>query len=72
MVVVGEPAAGETIFINFISIYVVLVFFFWGGGIWPSGKAAIFDVVSVGSNPSIPIFWNSFFLLLKCLFIGNL
>ena len=53
MVVVGEPAAGETIFFFF---YVFLFFFFirvWDG-VWPSGKAAIFDVVSVGSSPSIP------------------
>ena len=53
MVVVGEPAAGETSFVKNLRIFVDSLF---KGGIWPSGKAAIFDVVSVGSNPSIPSF----------------
>ena len=54
MVVVGEPAAGEKIKILFL-LSKFFLFYFVFGGIWPSGKATIFDVVSVGSSPSIPI-----------------
>jgi NADH-quinone oxidoreductase subunit K len=55
MVVVGEPAAGEiNLFFYFIINRMFSYFDLFFYGIWPSGKAPIFDVVIVGSSPSIP------------------
>ncbi len=34
-----------------ITVFLIFCYCF---GIWPSGKATIFDVVSEGSRPSIP------------------
>ncbi len=63
MVVVGEPAAGETIFFIGNNLGNNDLHCFYHYGIWPSGKAAIFDVVSVGSSPSIPIIFLLYFII---------